>query len=73
MKFKVRVYVNGSAPVVLDGGNDPLGAYIIIRPSTKEAPGFRLSPQPGQLRALPPGSDADYEFLPPMPSEHFKA
>lgn len=71
MKFKVRVYVNGSAPVVLNGGADPLGPYIVVRESTKERPGFRLTPGPGQLRPLPPGSDADYEFLAPLPSDQF--
>lgn len=72
-KIKVRVYINGSAPMVVDGFTDgPMGAYILLRPASgsgyEAIPELRLHPKPGQIRPLPPGSDADVEFLEPVPS-----
>lgn len=69
--FTVRVYVNGSAPMVLKGSVDPFGPYIEVRPNSSPRGEFRLSPRPDQMRALPPGSDADFEFVEPIPADKF--
>lgn len=73
--FRVRVYVNGSAPLVVNGGSDPLGVYLETREPSGTGydaiPGKRITINPSRLRPLPPGSDAEYEFLDPFPSKGF--
>lgn len=74
--YRVRVYVNGSSPVVLPGAKDDLGAfYIETRPASGQ--GYTATPQkriyvkPDALRALPAGQDADLELIEPLDTRAF--
>jgi hypothetical protein len=71
--FSVRAYVNGSAPVVFQGGSDPLGVYIETRPASGSGhtaiPSKRVNVPPELLKPLPSGSDADFEYVGPFPAK----
>lgn len=73
--FKVRVFVNGSSPLVLRGGRD-MGAYI----ETREASGTgrsaisrrRIYVNDSLLRPLKNDLEADFELTHPLPSSAFE-
>lgn len=75
--FRVRVYVNGSSPLVIQGGVDPLGVYLETREASGEGdmaiPAKRIDIDPSRLRKLSETSDADFEFLDALPSKAFES
>jgi hypothetical protein len=75
-RFRVRVYVNESAPMVIPGGRDSFGVYLETRQASGDGyyaiPAKRVDIDPDRLKPLPPGSDADFEFIDPLTSEAFK-
>jgi len=62
-RFTVRVYVGGTAPVVLPGGADHLGFYI------EDAAGLRTTLAHDLVRRLPLGESAEFEYRGPFPPD----
>jgi hypothetical protein len=67
---RVRVYVNGSAPVVFPAIIDGMGFWAEIRQAQgsgyEAIPSHRVRLDPENLRRLPPGEDAEFEYVGPF-------
>ena len=75
-QFKVRVSTAGGPTMILRGGTDMQGFYVVTREPS--GAGYTATPEkrvggfpPNSLRRLPDGAEADYELTVLMSAKDF--
>jgi hypothetical protein len=73
--FTVRIFVNGSAPMVINGGIDAFSVFLQTREPSGSGytaiPEKRIEISMTDLRELAPGSGADFEYKHVVTSDYF--
>lgn len=72
--FRVRVFPESGPPMILRGGADSFGPYVVTREPSGSGytavPEKRIGIPAHNLRAVNDG-EADYELTAPMAAKHF--